>query len=102
MDNSGSVTILRNELRRILIAMHVDDKNIEALFSSMEKGHRHVNVIAFVSSLEKINLSRDQIANVLRRIGISDVAISNIFEMVDVQKISAEIGKVYNINVGLS
>ncbi|MGC8687202.1 MAG: hypothetical protein ACP5RM_00690 [Candidatus Micrarchaeia archaeon] len=102
MDNSGSVTILRNELRRILIAMHIDDKNIEALFSSMEKSHRHVNVIAFVSSLEKINLSRDQIANVLRRIGISDVAISNIFEMVDVQKISAEIGKVYNINVGLS
>jgi hypothetical protein len=63
MDNTDSITILRNELRRILIAMHIDDKNIEALFSLMEKNHRHVNVVAFVSSLEKINLSRDQIAN---------------------------------------
>ncbi|MGC8651641.1 MAG: hypothetical protein ACP5UH_00085 [Candidatus Micrarchaeia archaeon] len=102
MASQNTFIVQRVALRRILTAMHVDDKSIEALLAAMEKSHRHFNAMAFVSQLEKIGLERDQVANVLRRIGLDDIAIANVFEMVDVQKISAETGRVYNIVLDFS
>jgi len=102
MANQGTYIIQRTGLRRILIALHVNDKEIEALLSMLEKNHRHINAAAFVSQLEKMGIEREQISNVLRRIGFDDITIADIFEMVDVQKISAETGRVYNINIDFS
>jgi SOS response regulatory protein OraA/RecX len=88
-------TISRQELRRILVAFNVSEKNIEQLFSSMEKAHRHINAIVFSSLLEKASLDKDKIGNVLRRLGLDDIAIRKVLEASDEQKIVAETGRLF-------
>ncbi|MGC8669654.1 MAG: hypothetical protein ACP5TL_00685 [Candidatus Micrarchaeia archaeon] len=102
MANQSTYIVQRTTIRRILIAMHVDEKSIGVLLSEMEKNHRHINAITLVSQLEKIGIEREQISNILRRIGFDDLTIAEVFEMTDVQKISAEIGRVYSIEVDFS
>ncbi|EQD39104.1 hypothetical protein B2A_11242 [mine drainage metagenome] len=102
MADKDTLTVGRIELRRILVAFGVNEKNITALLASMEKSHRHINVITFASMLEKSGLARDKIKNVFRRIGMDDIAISQSMEMIDEQKSSAETGRVYNAAIDLS
>lgn len=99
---SNTFAISRTELRRILLALKVSEKGIEGLISSMEKSHRHINVVTFVSLLEKSGLERDDITNVLRRLGMDDVMISGVMGMVDEKRITSEIGRVYEADVTLS
>lgn len=96
MAKSSTFTINRAELRRVLVAFGMSDKNIASIFSTMDKAHKHINVIAFASMLEKTGLDRDRMANVFRRLGMDDITISNVFSMVDEEKISAETGRVYS------
>lgn len=91
--------ISRQELRRLLIAFGVSEKNIGGLLSNMEKAHRHVNVITFAGLLEKAGLERDKISNVLRRLGVDDLAIRTILSSIDEQKIIAETGRLFNATV---
>ncbi len=65
---------------------------------NMEKAHRHVNVITFAGLLEKADLDRDKISNVLRRLGVDDLTIRNILS-IDEQKIIAETGRLFNATV---
>lgn len=96
---SNTFTISRIELRRILLALKVSEKSIEGLIGNMEKSHRHINVVAFVTMLEKAGLERDDITNVLRRLGMDDVLISDVMGMVDEKKITSEIGRVYEADI---
>jgi SOS response regulatory protein OraA/RecX len=89
----------RQELRRVLVAFGMNEKNIANLLTSMEKAHRHVNVIAFAGMLEKASLDREKISNVLRRLGIDDLTIRNILNTMDEQKIKAETGRLFTVNV---
>ena len=95
MPNDDTFTLGRQELRRILIAFGVSEKNIASIVSSMEKSHRHINLLSFVSMLEKAGLGRDVVANVLRRVGLSDLAINQALNEIDEQRVSSEIGHVY-------
>jgi SOS response regulatory protein OraA/RecX len=88
-------TISRQELRRILVAFNVSEKNIEQLFSSMEKAHRHINAIVFSSLLEKAGLDKDRTSNVLRRLGMDDIAIRKVLETADEQRIITETGRLF-------
>lgn len=96
---SNTYTISRIEVRRILLALKASEKSIEGIISSMEKSHRHINVISFISLLEKAGLERDDIVNVLRRLGMDDVMISNVMGMVDEKRITSEIGRVYDADL---
>lgn len=98
-ENLETFTISRQELRRILIAFGVSEKNIEGMFSSMEKLHRHINVIVFAGLLEKSGLERDKEINVLRRLGIDDLTIRKILNLADEQKVLAETGRLFNVSV---
>ena len=102
MADKNTLTVGRIELRRILVAFGVSEKGITTLLASMEKSHRHINVIAFASMLEKSGLNRDRIKNVFRRIGMGDLAINQSMEMIDEQKSSAETGRVFNATIDLS
>ncbi len=72
------------------------------LFSDMEKAHRHVNAITFAGMLEKINLKRDAIINVLRRLGMDDVTIKETINGMDEQKLLAESGRIFEATVSFS
>lgn len=99
MPRLETFVISRQELKRILLAFNMNEKNIESLLTNMEKAHRHVNVITFTGLLEKANLDREKISNVLRRLGIDDLTIRNILNVMDEQKIVAETGRLFNANI---
>ncbi len=99
MAEAKTYTISRQELRHVLVAFGLDEKELASLFSSMEKAHRHVNMISFISMLEKTGLDRDRIANVLRRLGLDDLTISDAMSGVDEQRIIARIGRVYDATI---
>ncbi len=95
-------TISRQELRRILTIYKVDESSMAKLFSDMEKAHRHINAIAFAGMLEKINLKRDAIVNVLRRLGMDDVTINSTIDSMDEQKLLAESGRIFEATITFS
>ncbi|OJI06837.1 hypothetical protein Micr_00867 [Candidatus Micrarchaeum sp.] len=95
-------TISRQELRRILTIYKVDESSMAKLFSDMEKAHRHINAIAFAGMLEKINLKRDAIVNVLRRLGMDDVTINSTIDSMDEQKLLAESGRIFEATINFS
>lgn len=101
MANPNTFVISRIELRRMLIAYGITDRNISALFSSMEKAHRHINIIQFVAMLDKAGISRDKISNIFRRLNMSDIMISEVLNMVDESKIVAETGRLYAASIDI-
>lgn len=102
MTRQDTFTISRLELRQILIALGMSEKSIETLISSMDKMHRHTNIIVFASMLEKMGVSREKMSNIFRRMGMDDVTIAHAFTMVDENKISAETGRLYEASIDFS
>ncbi len=102
MAKQDTFIITRPELRHVLIALGVGEREINNLMGSLDKAHRHTNIIVFANLLEKLGIGRDKMANVFRRIGIDDVTITNIFRMVDESKISAETGRIYDATIDFS
>lgn len=100
--HEGTFVITRTELRHVLIALGVKEKDINNLIGSLDKTHRHTNIIVFANLLEKLGIGRDKMSNVFRRMGMDDVTIINIFRMVDENKISAETGRLYEATIDFS
>lgn len=99
MADAKTYTISRQELRHVLVAFGLDEKELASLLSGMEKAHRHVNIISFISMLEKTGLGRESITNVLRRLGLDDLTISDAMSSVDEQRIIARTGRVYDATI---
>ena len=96
----GSYSISRLELRHLLASFKVSEKSIESILSGMERAHRHINVITLASALEGYGVSVEQMREFLRRVGMGDVTIERIIEMVDEHKIMAASGRIYEIKIG--
>lgn len=96
-----SFEISRSELRKVLVGSGMADRNIMALFGMLDKAHKHVNAIAFVTILQRMGVNYDKVIIVLRRMGLDDVTISNVMEMVDESKIDSEIGRVYDATIDM-
>ncbi len=95
MANKTTFTVSRTEIRHMLSSFKVSEKNIQTLLNSMEKMHRHINVISVISLVESYGLNKDQITQLLRRIGIDDTTIAEAIEMLDEHKIVSEGGRLY-------
>jgi uncharacterized protein Smg (DUF494 family) len=93
--------VTKTELRQMLIALGITEKSIGNLIASLEKTHRHTNIIVFANLLEKLGIDRARMANLFRRIGMEDITISNAFRMIDESKISAETGRLYDADIQL-
>lgn len=91
--------INRIQLRKMLTVLGISDKNINSMESILNKSHRHVNAIAFSGVLQRMGLKQDDIKNVLRKIGIDDVTITDILNMLDEDKINETFGKVVELSV---
>jgi hypothetical protein len=95
MVNSGTFMITRVELRHLLSSFKISERNIEYILATIEKTHRHINVITLTSMLEGVGIGTDGIKEVLRRVGMDDITISMVIEMVDEHKIVAESGRIF-------
>jgi len=95
-------TISRDELRRVLVAFKVSEKAIARLTADMEKAHRHMNIISFASILEKLDVSRQTMSQIFRRLGMDEITINKAFNMVDEEKMIAESGRLYEATLDIS
>ncbi len=91
--------INRIELKKMLTVLGISDKSINSMESTLNKSHRHVNAIAFSGMLQRMGLRQEDIKNVLRKIGIDDVTITDILNMLDEDKINETFGKVVELSV---
>jgi hypothetical protein len=91
--------ISRIDIKKILTKLGISDKSIEELLSSMNKMHRHVNVVSFASMLQKLGLKQQDITNVLRRMGIEDIAITSVLNILDEEKIRGTLGRVVDLDI---
>ncbi len=96
---AGSFAVNRIELKRMLSSFKVSDKNIEALLAQLDKMHRHVNVIMLADMLQKAGIRHNDIINMLRRTGIDDVTISNIFDVLEEERIKNTFGRLIELSV---
>lgn len=99
MDMGASFTVNRIELKRMLTVLGVSEKNSDELFAELNRMHRHVNAVNFTGMLQKLGLKNEDIGNVLRRIGIDDITISSIFNVLDEEKIKSTYGRVVEIQM---
>ncbi len=95
----GTFIISRIDMKRMLTSMGISESSIEGMLSSLNKMHRHVNVVAFVGMLQKLGLRQPEVSNLLRRIGIDDVTITDIFNTLDEEKIKSTFGRVVTLVV---
>ncbi len=91
--------VKRIELKRMLTVLGVSERSIDGFLAELNKMHKHANVVAFSGMLQKMGLRNDDIANVLRRVGLDDIAISNTFNMLDEEKIKSAYGRVVEISL---
>lgn len=96
-----SYSLPRKELKKLLVAYGIDERNIEMMFADMEKKHMHMNVLTFTGILQRSNISRIRIIQILRRLSINDVMISKIMDMLDEEKLIAESGRIYKATIDL-
>ena len=98
-DMSGTFTISKIELKRILSSFKVSDKNTDSILAQLDRMHRHVNVIMFTGMLQNAGLKHNDVINLFRRAGIDDVTISNIFDVLEEEKIKNTFGKLVELKV---
>lgn len=95
----GTFIVNRVDLKKMLTSLGISDRAVEGLLGNLDKTHRHANVVAFVDMLEKLGLKQYDINNILRRIGIDDAAIAEIFNVLDEERIQSTFGKVVKLEV---
>ena len=96
---ANTYVVNRIRLEQILSSFKVSTKNIDEMLNQINKTHRHINGIAFVSMLHRYGVKPSDVSNILRRIGIDDVTITDIFNKLDEQNINETYGKVVELSV---
>jgi ribulose 1,5-bisphosphate carboxylase large subunit-like protein len=61
--------------------------------------HRHANAVFFAGLLQKAGLKQEDVAKVLRRIGIDDINMTSIFSMLEEEKIKNAYGRVVEMSL---
>lgn len=95
----GTYVINKLTLKKTLTSLGVSDNTANGFLAALNKMNRHVNAVTFVGLLEKLGLKQQDISNILRRVGVDDVTITEIFSAFDEQKIQNMLGKVVELKV---
>ncbi len=94
---ANTFIVNRIKLERILSGFKVSTKNINELLNQINKTHRHVNALAFVGMLHKYGLKQEDVSNILRRLGFDEVTITEMFNMIDEERINQTYGKIVEL-----
>lgn len=95
----GTYTVSKVALKRMLTTLGISERNTDDLLNNLNKTHRHSNAVTFVGMLQKLGLKSDDMANILRRIGIDDISITKIFNTLDEERIKSAYGRVVEVKV---
>lgn len=98
---AGTYMINKIELKRILNSFGVNIRSVEGMLGALDKMHKNVNAVEFAKMLFGLGLKQMQVETILRRIGIDDLAISDIFDRIDEDKIHQSFGRVVELGIDL-
>lgn len=79
----------------MLVSFGIDERNIERMFAEMESTHMHMNVLSFSGMLQRFDVGHNKMMQILRRLGLDDLAISRVMDMIDEERLMAESGRIY-------
>jgi hypothetical protein len=96
---AGTFPVSKIEFKRMLSSFKVSDKNVDLILAQIDKSYRHINVVTLASELQKFGLKQSDIANIFRRIGIDDITISNIFDIIEEDKIKSTFGRLIELSI---
>ncbi len=95
----ATFTITKIEFKRLLSGFKVSDKNIDEVLAQIDKSYKHINALFLAEQLQKFGLKQNDITNIFRRVGIDDITISNIFDIIEEQKIKSTFGRLIELYV---
>ncbi len=95
----ATFTITKIEFKKLLSGFKISEKNIDMLITQMDKSYKHMNALAFAEQLQKLGLKQNEISNVFRRLGIDDITISNLFDILEEDRIRSTFGRLVDLNL---
>ncbi len=95
----ATFTVTKIEFKRLLSSFKVSDKNIDDILAQIDKSYKHINAVSLAEQLQKFGLKQSEITNIFRRIGIDDITISNMFDVLEEQKIKSTFGRLVELSV---
>lgn len=95
----ATFTISKLEFKKLLSGFKISDKNVDQIVAQIDKSYKHINAIALADQLQKFGMKQNDVANVFRRLGIDDITISNIFDIIEEERIKSTFGRLVEISV---
>lgn len=95
----GSFIVSGIALKKMLTSLGLTDASAQGIINNLNKMHRHINVVLFVDMLQKLGLKQYDVTNILRRVGIDDATIAEVFNVLDEERIQSTFGKVVKLEV---
>jgi hypothetical protein len=83
----------------MITSLGVSEISTDSLLAKLDKLHRHIDAVGFVGMLEKLGLKQKDISNIMRRMGMNDTKIIEIFNMLDEAKIETTFGKITELRL---
>ncbi len=81
-----TISFRKNIFREKMRALGLSEEKLEILTRFFDRNNRHVDVVSFVSMLERYGVNRKAISNFLKQFGVDDSTIINIFSKADFKK----------------
>lgn len=95
----GSFAISKIEFKKILASFKIGEKNVDQIVGQLDKMHSHVNVLMFTDMLLRTGMRQSDVINILRRIGIDDVSVSNVMDAFEEDRIKNTFGKIVELTI---
>jgi len=95
----NTFVVSKIDLKKMITSLGVTEGSTEAMLAKLDKMRRHVDAVAFVGMLEKLGIRNNDITNILRRIGMGDTKITEVFNILDEEKIEETYGVVSRLRL---
>jgi hypothetical protein len=87
----------KGDLRKKLKLFGLSDAHLEELMNLFDKKNRRMDVVAFVLNLEKFGVTRAQVSNFLKDLGIEETTLMSVFSRTDFKKAGVDDKKVQEV-----
>jgi hypothetical protein len=87
----------KSDLRKKLKLFGISDTHLEEIMSLFDKKNKRMDVVAFVLNLEKFGVTRAQVSNFLKDLGVEETTLMSVFSRSDFKKAGVDDKKVQEV-----
>ncbi len=87
----------KSDLRKKLKLFGLNDAHLEEIMTMFDKKNKRMDVVAFVLNLEKFGVTRAQVSNFLKDLGIEETTLMSVFSRADFKKAGVDDKKVQEV-----